>query len=142
MVTEEQVLDSMRGIIDPDLGKDIVSLGFIKQLKIDDDSVSFTVELTTPACPVKEQFKTDCETAVSALPGISTVNVTMSAMPSKKQEGSGINTLNRFRERNVDVDRRRRNRRSGHRVPRQHRRRCDIDDDGKDDVIDESRVQA
>ena len=47
MVTEKEVLDSMRHIIDPDLGKDIVSLGFIKNLAIDGGKVSFTVELTT-----------------------------------------------------------------------------------------------
>ena len=57
MITESQVLDAMRHIIDPDFGKDIVSLGFIKDIKIEDGSVSFSVELTTPACPVKEQFQ-------------------------------------------------------------------------------------
>ena len=57
MVTESQVLDSMRHIIDPDLGRDIVSLGFIKNLEIEGGTVRFSVELTTPACPVKEHFK-------------------------------------------------------------------------------------
>lgn len=92
-VTEEQVLDSMRHIIDPDLGKDIVSLGFIKNLEIHGDKVKFTVELTTPACPVKEQFRTDCEKAVKGLPGVNSVQVEMSAMKPKKQEGSDVNTL-------------------------------------------------
>jgi len=80
MLTDNQILDSMRGIIDPDLGKDIVSLGFIKELKINGGDVSFTVELTTPACPVKEQFKIDCETAVKGVPGVTSVTVSMSAM--------------------------------------------------------------
>lgn len=95
MLTDNQILDSMRGIIDPDLGKDIVSLGFIKELKISGGDVSFTVELTTPACPVKEQFKMDCEAAVKGIPGVSSVAVTMSAMQPKKQPGLGINTLAR-----------------------------------------------
>ena len=84
MITEAQVLDSMRGIVDPDLGRDIVSLGFIKQLNIKGGDVSFTVELTTPACPVKEQFRVDCERAVKAVPGVTSVQVSMSAMKPKK----------------------------------------------------------
>jgi Mrp family chromosome partitioning ATPase/DUF971 family protein len=95
MLTDNQILDSMRGIIDPDLGKDIVSLGFIKNLQINGSDVSFTVELTTPACPIKEQFKTDCEKEVMAIPGVTSVTATMSAMQPKKQPGLGINTLNR-----------------------------------------------
>ncbi len=93
-VSEQAVLDSMRGIIDPDLGKDIVSLGFIKKLQINGGDVKFTVELTTPACPVKEQFKIDCEKAVKGVPGVKSVQVFMSAMESKRP-GSQINTLNR-----------------------------------------------
>lgn len=95
MVTEDQVLDAMRHIVDPDLGKDIVSLGFIKDLRIQGGDVSFTVELTTPACPVKEQFQQECENAVRVLPGVTAVNVRMGAMQPKKQPGLGINTLHR-----------------------------------------------
>ncbi len=95
MLTDSQVLDSMRHIIDPDLGKDIVSLGFIKNLQISGGDVSFVVELTTPACPVKEQFKTDCEQAVRALSGVTSVAVEMSAMKPKRQPGTGINSLER-----------------------------------------------
>jgi len=80
MSKETEILDALRVIIDPDLGKDIVTLGFIKELTIaDEGDVSFTVELTTPACPVKERFKTQCEQVVSALPWVGTVHVTMSA---------------------------------------------------------------
>lgn len=94
MATEEQILDSMRGIIDPDLGKDIVTLGFIKNLVIDGENVRFTLELTTPACPVKEQFKNDCNAAVMALPGVSSVEVDFSAMAPQKN--STITSLNRI----------------------------------------------
>ncbi|HMP73640.1 MAG TPA: P-loop NTPase [Kiritimatiellia bacterium] len=77
---ESQVLDSMRHIIDPDLGKDIVTLGFIKNLTITNEGkVSFSVELTTPACPVKEHFRSSCEKAVAALPWVKAVDVTMTA---------------------------------------------------------------
>jgi Mrp family chromosome partitioning ATPase/DUF971 family protein len=95
VVKDQQVLDSMRHIIDPDLGRDIVSLGFIKNLAVRGGDVSFTVELTTPACPVKEQFREECERAVRALPGVTSVSVTMSAMQPKKQPGLGINTLHK-----------------------------------------------
>lgn len=93
MVTETQILDAMRHIVDPDLGKDIVSLGFIKNLRIEGATVSFTVELTTPACPVKEAFRRQCTEAVQALEGVDNVNVTLSAKAPRQRQGDGINTL-------------------------------------------------
>ena len=51
-VTEQQVLDALRVVQDPDLHRDIVTLGFVKDIKICDGNVAFKVELTTPACPV------------------------------------------------------------------------------------------
>ena len=53
-LSEAVVLDALRQIKDPDLHKDIVTLGFIKDLKIDSGDVSFRIVLTTPACPVRE----------------------------------------------------------------------------------------
>ena len=84
MSREQEVLDQMRVIIDPDLGKDIVTLGFIKDLSITEDGkVSFNVELTTPACPVKEQFRSACDKAVRRLPWVTDVSVTMTAQKGK-----------------------------------------------------------
>src|SRR5689334_4721820 len=74
-----QVLDALRVVTDPDLRRDIVSLGFVKNLAIDAGRVSFTIELTTPACPVKEQMREQATAAVRALPGVSDVAVQMSA---------------------------------------------------------------
>jgi ATP-binding protein involved in chromosome partitioning len=93
MPSESEVLDSMRHIIDPDLGRDIVSLGFIKDLKIDGGTIQFKVELTTPACPVKEEFRKLCHAAVSALPGVTHVDVSMSAMEPKKRAGGDTNLM-------------------------------------------------
>jgi len=94
MAEKNEVLAALSQIIDPDFGRDIVSLGFIKNLEIDGGTVSFAIELTTPACPVKDKFQRDAEAAVSALPGVSRVNVTMTAMqPKHKQQGPGIDTL-------------------------------------------------
>ncbi|HPO14362.1 MAG TPA: P-loop NTPase [Candidatus Hydrogenedentes bacterium] len=83
MVSEKQVLDALKVIIDPDLGRDIVSLGFVKNIRIQKGAVSFTLELTTPACPIKAEFKAKAEEVVGALPGVKTVQVTMSAMKPK-----------------------------------------------------------
>ena len=78
-VTEEQVLDALRVVKDPDLGRDIVALNFVKDVQIEDGSVRFTIELTTPACPVREQLKTQAEHAVSGLPGVQTASATMTS---------------------------------------------------------------
>lgn len=78
-LTPETILEKLRGVQDPDLHRDIVSLGFIKNLKIDGACVSFSVELTTPACPVKEQLKAQCEEVVKSIEGVKQVEVTMTA---------------------------------------------------------------
>jgi ATP-binding protein involved in chromosome partitioning len=78
-LSEAAVLDALRPIIDPDFGKSIVDLGFVKGVRIDGGRVSFTIELTTPACPVKEEFQRAARERVLALPGVSDVDVTMTA---------------------------------------------------------------
>jgi len=78
-IEQTQVLQALRSVQDPDLHKDIVSLGFVKDLAIDGGTVSFTIELTTPACPMKEQMKAQAHAAVSALPGVAGVAITMTA---------------------------------------------------------------
>ncbi len=78
--TNEQVLDALAQIQDPDLGRDVVSLGMIKELGVDAAGrVSFTFELTTPACPVRDRFKSQAQDAVGALPGVTAVEVRMTA---------------------------------------------------------------
>jgi ATP-binding protein involved in chromosome partitioning len=78
-VTEAVVLDALRAVQDPDLHKDIVELGFVKHLAIDAGRVSFAVELTTPACPVKDLMRDQAHAAVSAVPGVTDVAVEMTA---------------------------------------------------------------
>src|SRR5436190_7225518 len=73
----DAVLNALRVINDPDLRRDIVSLGFIKDLSISDGKVSFAIELTTPACPVKDQMREQATAAVRAVPGVSVVDVRM-----------------------------------------------------------------
>ena len=79
-VTEAAVLDALRAVKDPDLHKDIVALGFVKNLRIDAGGrVGFTIELTTPACPVKDLMRDQARAAVSALGGVSAVDIEMTA---------------------------------------------------------------
>ena len=80
MTTPDAVRDALKQVIDPDLRKDIVSLGFVKNLTIDGTRVSFTIELTTPACPVKDVMKEQAIAAVSALAGVEQVDVAMTAV--------------------------------------------------------------
>jgi ATP-binding protein involved in chromosome partitioning len=78
-VQEASVLDALKVVNDPDLHRDIVTLGFIKNLKIDQSHVSFTIELTTPACPVKDQMRDQARAAVLQVPGVAAVDIEMSA---------------------------------------------------------------
>ena len=78
-LNENIVLDALRQIKDPDLHKDIVTLGFIKDLNIDGGNISFRIVLTTPACPVRDEMKNAAHELVSAIPGVQSVNVTMDA---------------------------------------------------------------
>lgn len=66
-ITKDQVLEALSNVIDPDLGKDLVTLNMIEDIKIDGKKVSFTVNLTTPACPMKEQIHHACENAIKHL---------------------------------------------------------------------------
>lgn len=79
MVSEKQVLEALSQIIDPDFHRDIVSLGFVQKMNIIGASVSFEIELTTPACPLSPVFKKQAEELVGALPDVDAVHVTMTA---------------------------------------------------------------
>lgn len=86
-VSPSQVLDALRPIVDPDFQKSIVDLGFIKDLRIDGGDVSFAIELTTPACPVKAEFERAARERVAALPGVGNVSVTMTANTRQSARG-------------------------------------------------------
>jgi ATP-binding protein involved in chromosome partitioning len=88
-VTEAAVLDALKVVTDPDLHRDIVALGFIKNLKVDRAQVSFTIELTTPACPVKDQMRDQARAAVMRVPGVGGVDVQMSARVREAVGGDG-----------------------------------------------------
>ncbi|XP_043724697.1 fe-S cluster assembly factor HCF101, chloroplastic isoform X2 [Telopea speciosissima] len=89
---EKDVLKALSQIIDPDFGTDIVSCGFVKDLLIDEDlgEVSFRLELTTPACPIKDMFEQQANEVVAMLPWVTKVNVTMSAQPARPVFGNQL----------------------------------------------------
>ncbi len=84
-ITEARVLDALRTVLDPDLKKDIVSLGMIRDLTIKGSDVAFRFVLTTPACPVRDQLEGQARSAVEGIPGVGRVDVTMDAAVPKQR---------------------------------------------------------
>lgn len=78
-LSQQDVLAALARIQDPDLHKDIVALGFVKELAIDRGRVSFKIELTTPACPVKGEMERQAREYVGSLPGVEQVDVSMTS---------------------------------------------------------------
>jgi ATP-binding protein involved in chromosome partitioning len=86
MVTVDQVLTSLRTVVDPELHKDIVSMGMIKDLAIAEGKVSFNLELTTPACPFNSEIEQDVRTAISNI-GVENLDLKVTA---RVMEGRAI----------------------------------------------------
>ena len=89
MPTKQEILAALGAIIDPDFQQDIVSLGFVKNLRIRGSKVSFALELTSPTCSIKEEFKSQAEERVRHLPGVTDVRVTLSARRRAAGAGPG-----------------------------------------------------
>ncbi|MBI4004414.1 MAG: Mrp/NBP35 family ATP-binding protein [Candidatus Omnitrophica bacterium] len=79
MATTEQILNALKAVQDPDLKRDIVSLGFVKDVTVTGGRVAFTIELTTPACPVRDLMRDEARAAVAKLSGVSQVEVAMTS---------------------------------------------------------------
>jgi len=79
VVEETAILNALRRVQDPDLSTDVVTLGFVRNLAVDGSRVSFTLELTTPACPVKGLLERQARDEVLKVPGVSEVRVTMTS---------------------------------------------------------------
>ncbi len=88
-VTPSAVLEVLRPIIDPDFHKSIVDLGFVKNVDIQGSQVSFSIELTTPACPVKAEFEKAARERVLSLDGVESVQVTMTSNTRGQRTGAG-----------------------------------------------------
>jgi len=87
-LSEALVRAALRVVVDPDLRKDIVSLGFVKDVRVDDGRVALTIELTTPACPVRDELRGQAERAIRALPGVSATDVRMTAVVPAAPSGT------------------------------------------------------
>lgn len=91
MITESQVLDALKNVDDPDLGKDLVTLNMIKDIKIDGKKVAFTVELTTPACPMKDMIRKACESSIKVfVDKEAEVEITMTARVNTNRKDGGL----------------------------------------------------
>src|SRR6202022_3764831 len=78
---DQEVLDALRVVQDPDLHRDIVSLGFVQNMNIEPNgAVAFNINLTTPACPVKDQLRDQAQMAVARLPGGTEVQIKKTAV--------------------------------------------------------------
>lgn len=92
-ITEEQVLEALSRVQEPVLHRDLVSLHMIKEMQIQDSTVSFTVELPTPAHPQKQQIEQLCREAVQQIPGVSAVHITFTAKVTAYSPGTGQTAL-------------------------------------------------
>ncbi len=91
-ITTEAVLNELKGVQDPELHRDIVSLGMVKNLAVQDGKVSFTVELTTPACPLRDKIQDDCKNALAGL-GVKDVEISFGAQVRTNKVGAGQTDL-------------------------------------------------
>src|SRR6185436_19184109 len=88
-LSEQLVLQALGTVQEPELGGDLVSRKMIKDLRVEGDRVSFTVELTTPACPLKDQIKGECEAALVRA-GVSTVAVNLAIALAQESARVGL----------------------------------------------------
>ena len=91
MMNENDILNALSKVQEPDLGKDIVTLNMVKDISVKDNVLSFTIVLTTPACPLKEMLRTDCIKAVQSINESMVVNVNFTShTTSKRDDGKTI----------------------------------------------------
>jgi len=88
-ISPQDVLNALKAVRDPDLGRDIVTLGFVKDLEVGDSRVSFTIQLTTPACPVRDQLAAQARAAVAAL-GVANVDVRLATQVPSRVAGHSL----------------------------------------------------
>src|ERR687897_2619061 len=88
MPTREQILESLRVVVDPELRQDIVTLGMVRSIKVSDGGVvDVTVSLTTPGCPIRSHFQTSVASAARGVEGVSHVNVAFDVLSDQEKQG-------------------------------------------------------
>jgi ATP-binding protein involved in chromosome partitioning len=94
LTTKEEVLKALAGVTDPELRKDVVSLGMVKDVQVDGDRVKFTLNLTTPACPLRERLEEAAKTAVKEVEGVREVVMETGSMVYATRDYSKADVLN------------------------------------------------
>lgn len=87
-MTTEDIINALRTVNDPDLKKDLVTLNMVKDVSVAGDNVSFSVVLTTPACPLKEMIRKDCERAIHQLAPSAKVQILMTSTVTSVRENA------------------------------------------------------
>ncbi|MEO8713342.1 MAG: Mrp/NBP35 family ATP-binding protein [Parafilimonas sp.] len=91
MMNENDILKALSTVQEPDLGRDIVTLNMVKDISVNDNVVSFTIVLTTPACPLKEVMRTDCIKAIQQIDENIIVNINFTSnTTSKRTDGKAL----------------------------------------------------
>lgn len=93
MVSKDAVLQALKQVQDPELHRDIVSLGMVRNLEVADGKVAFTVELTTPACPLRERIEGDCKRALAGVQGVTNLDISFGAQVRGSKSGAGQTDL-------------------------------------------------
>jgi Mrp family chromosome partitioning ATPase len=103
MVDKAQIIEALRGVDDPELGKSLVELGMVHDVAVEDGRVRLTLALTTLACPLRERIVDDVQQAVSALDGVQDVQVNLREMTPQEKERIWPKQEQRQREPGVAV---------------------------------------
>jgi ATP-binding protein involved in chromosome partitioning len=85
MPTEKQVMDALNGVMDPELHRSLVELNMVRDLKIADGTVHFTLALTVPTCPMRNQMANNARGALLSLPDVNEVNITFASMTDEER---------------------------------------------------------
>lgn len=103
MPTEQEILDALKTVMDPELGRNIVEIGMIRDLKVSESGeVSFTLALTIPDCPMRDQLAREARKAAQGVPGVRKVDLTLGAMNDEERKAAigsaqiGLPKLNPF----------------------------------------------
>lgn len=87
MISKEKILEALKKVMDPELGRNIIELGMVRDLEVNDAGVvTFTLALTIPGCPMKNQMERDANAVLTALPGIKDVKVTFGTMTDEEKK--------------------------------------------------------
>ena len=105
MIPEDAIRTALLGVIDPELGDNVVDLGMVRGITVgDDDAVSVTIALTVAGCPLQKQLRTDIEGRVGAVPGVTEVRVRMAEMDADEKAALMARARWKARDRGIATD--------------------------------------